>query len=369
MAGPEVLDLYPADGDVGIPVGATFLIYFDKGVDIETARNSIILYGSDSDRTSGPDSAMWQNVNTGANPFFLTSPGFKGVVPLKINSAYYLVGSDTIVDFNGQVVDAVFETDEEIGHVLSIKPDPKFNVQLAANTQYILHIIGDPADVKTGISKRTIFDPVKTVVGDGDIVLSGSHTGLGPDLIHVKITKAGDIGVAKYKWWFDTAGEPSAKLGLMVSPKSRTLIDGIKIRFTGSNFLVNDTWAFGISALERMAASHKVTFTTNDGSFTSAPESPSTPATSVPPSTVLPLNARDVFEVKSMLPEHTSYNVDLNNRIIVITFSEDPDPVTITQETVRLWSHSASGHYGNTRPRIELQKTLELDDNVLTIRF
>ncbi len=142
----------------------------------------------------------------------------------------------------------------------------------------------------------------------------------------------------------------------------------MQIRFSGSSLQVGDSWTFSVSAIQRLATSTTITFTTNDGSYTSAPSSPSTPATSSPPSTVLP-TGQSTFEVEEMTPESGSYNVSIKNRKIVIRFSEDIDPDTITDDSITLWKYPVSGVYEDTYSPIELQKTIDVDGDTITIKF
>lgn len=370
MSAPSVVDTYPANSDTGIPVGATLLVYFDKGVELQTVKDSIVLYGADRDITSGPDSAMWMDSFTGSDPFYLTSPGFQGVVPVVIELAYYTLGTTTEAD-PGTITGEADETSANVGHVAKITVDPNYSATLAPDLTYQWHIIGDPSSQGVGVSARTVFDVEAggSNTGDGGMLSSGPYSGSTADTLHVKITKAGDIGTAKYKWWYDSAGEVSAVIGRVTSPRYRSLDNGLKVRFTGSDFDVNDEYTFDVEPFERLATSTIVSFTTNDGTYTAAPDSPSTPATSSPPSTSLPTNASAGFTVDEMFPIHGSYNVDPNNRIITITFTDDVDASTITDDSIKLWKYPVSGEYSDTFAPVELQKVLTVSGNTVTIEY
>lgn len=369
MSRPEIVQTYPNNGDTGIPVGAIIKIYFDRGVDISTLEDSLVLTGPDYDMRTGPDAALQVNPKTGVNPYLLTSPGFKGVVPLKVSLAYYDLTTEEISDL--EVLSESSEESNNLGHVATITVDPKFASQLAADVEYTLYIIGDPSSLNRGISGRTIFDVQEGVsVGDGEIFVRGPwlDTGAVNDTVNVKITKTGPIGTSTFKWWYTSEGEGSAHLANMTNRRFRSLSDGLQIRFTGTDLRINDTWSFNVEAQEFLEESTKVIFTTNDGSYSSPPASASTPATSLPPSSVLPGVVTDLL-VTSMIPANGSYNVSLKTRKIVIRFSEDLDETTITNDTVKLWNYPVSGSYEDTRPPIELQKTFEVEENLLTIRF
>lgn len=369
MAAPTVESTYPADGDTGIPVGSTIKIYFSAGVDEKSVRDSIALYGRDSDMTSGPDAAIWVDKDTGDNPFFLSSPGFKGLIPVNIQFAYYTLGTTTEVT-PGTIDSQADET--LIGHVAKITIDPKYNVVLPADLELKLVIAGDPDSQNIGVSARTVFDISANGgnTGSGSVFLWGTwiDPGAGSDEINIEITTAGNIGTAKYKWWYTSAGSGSAVTDVMTNRRYRTFEDGLQVRFAGSTFQVGDKWTCNTSTVQRMISSYIVTFTTNDGTYSEAPASPSTPATSTPSSSVLPTLGEE-FEVVSMVPENGSYNVSIKNRVIVITFSQDVDAATITDTSIKLWNYPVSGVYDDTYAPIELQKTLTIDNNTVTIRF
>jgi hypothetical protein len=367
---PTVVDTNPADSDVGIPVGTTIKVYFDTGVDLETVKDSIALFGRDFDFTSGPDSAQWINSSTGENNFFLNSPGFNGLIPLKIELAYYTLGTTTEV--TPTITSAADEVSENVGHVAKITVDPKFNPSLPADTLLTCVINGDPDSQNIGISRRTIFDVEAGGgnAGNGNLFLAGTYLdeGMGLDTINIKITTAGTTGTAEFKWWFDSAGEGSAILRQRTTRKFRTLGNGIQVRFTGTDHRVNDLWSFNVETISRMEENFTISFTTNDGNYSTAPSTASTPAASTPPSTTLSPYGEE-FEVLSMVPENRSYNVTIKNRKIVIKFSDDVDPDTITNENIKLWQYPVSGVYDNTYSPKELQKKLEVSDDTLTITF
>jgi len=372
MSTPSIVRVYPADGDSGIPVGETLEVYFDRGVDLKSVSDSIVLFGSDSDQTSGPDNAIWIDEDTGNNKYFLSSPGFKGLVPVKFELVYWDT-TDTVtyaeVDA-GTVTSETDETSGSYGHKVKITVDPKFAATLAADTEYILYVNGDPDSTDTGVSARTLFDVEADVgnVGSGAVALYGTYEGVSADIMVVEITTAGNIGTAEYKWYWDSAGSGSAVTGRITNRRYRTLDEGLQVRFTGSDFQVGDSWTVNVEPIERMATSTSVTFTTNDGSYTEAPDSPSTPASSSPPSTVLP-SVSTPFQVDYMTPLDGSYNVNPDKRVITVVFTDDLDPATITDDSVTIWKYPVEGYYGGTFEPLELEKSLTVSGDTLTIRY
>lgn len=361
----ELIQVYPADLDTGIPTGIEIVLSFSSGVDLQTLKDNVVLYGPDQDKMGGPYTAMWIDKRDQSNKFLLKSPGFTGIVPLVITKTEYF-DTDT-----GLAVEALFENrteeiDSELGMRVFLKPDPEYNTLLAPNTNFTLHIAGDVEENNViGVGRRSVYE-IDTIVGDGNLYVSGPYLGPGFDTLHVKITKAGEVGEAKYKFWYQSEGEGSATLGKITSSRFRIARDNLKVRFSNGPFAVGDEWAVFVSNPTRMEQNYKVKFTTGDGSYTTAPSSPSTPASSTLPSSVMPGYGESLF-VLEMLPPHTSYNNNIDKRIITIEFSEDLDPTTL--EGIKLWSYSASGHYDSTRAPVELQKTMTVSGNVLTIRY
>jgi len=368
MAVPVSTLVYPADEDTGVPVGATILLYFDVGVDLESVKKSIVLYGADYDLTSGPDIAMWIDKDTGNNPYFLRSPGFKGLVPLEFELVYVDLTSQTETD-PGTITSQADEASANVGSL--VRATPK-DGPLAGDLEYTLYVTGDPDSQDVGVSSRTVFD-VEPDAGNaadtGSLVVFGTWEGSADDTVVVEITTDGNIGTADYSWYYSSLGAGSAVEGRITNRRFRRLEDGLQIRFTGSGFVTGDTYTFNVSPVGRMAASFKVVFTTNDGSYTEAPDSPSTPAESEVPAFILPGSDSEVLEVTGMTPENGAYNVKVSNRTITIEFSDDLDATTIDDDSVKLWKYPVDGSYGETYEPVQLQKTMSVSGNVLTITF
>lgn len=375
MAAPILLSVYPADLDTGIPIGASIVLQFDKGVDLATVKDYIVLYGPDFDQTSGADSVLFIDQDTGDNPYFLRSPGFKGLVDIAISASYVDLTSGAAVTqtLTSEIEEASVGV-SGAGHKILVTPT---NGAFAADTQYVLHILGDPDSQGTGVSSRTVFDVVPDVANASDtgvVYVGGSYTGSLADELNIEITTIGDIGVAKYKYWLTSAGEPSAVYDKLTNRRYRNLIQGLQVRFTGSDFALGDVFRVNVEPAVRLATSTKVTFTTNDGSYSTAPDSPSTPATSQPPSTVLPPapgtdTTESRLQIEEMVPADGAYNVSTNARQIVITFNEELDESTISGDSIQLWKYPVLGYFEGENEPVELQKRLTVSGNMLTIDF
>lgn len=367
MSAPIILQTSPADEDVGIPVGSVIEIIFDNGIDLSVAKEFACMYGPDNDLVKGPHGSRWINKETGENPFFLTSPGFKGFVALKASVSY--VDTSTYADVDpGAVLNQAGEAG--IGHKLTLVPESP----LAPDTCFTLHLIGDPDGADSGICHRTVFDidTSGVVSTTGTMYNYGGYTGTTSDTIVVEITTSGNIGTAVYRWYYQSAGVGTAISGRITRRTFHYLDDGVQIRFSGSGFLSGDKYVFAVEPPVRMTTSTKIDFCTNDGTYSAAPDSPSTPATSSPPDTLLPAApgaANGETETRLLIEESTPSDADFNikttNRTIQIVFSDNLDASTITADTVSLVAVPVC----NTSEERVLQKVLTVVDNVLTIEY
>lgn len=367
MTAPLIQTIYPADSDTGIPVGESLRITFSKGIDLSTAKQSVVLYGADFDRSSGPNSALWINERTGENPQFLRSPGFNGLVECDY-SLVYLDDEGSVVVPQPTVVSAASEISDGYKHQLVIVPKQ----QLAKDTVYNLFVYGNPDASGRGISSRTVFD----VVPDGGnssetgiVVNGGCYNGATEQTVVIQITSSGDMGTAKYKWYYAADGAGSAVLGRVTSRKLRSLDHGLLVRFEGSSFESGDIFRFAVRPQELLATNTSVSFTTNDGTFTAAPASPSTPAQSTVPSSTVPAYRTEEFYVVGMDPTESSYNVNPDMNIISVTFNSPLESSTITDSSVRVYVLPATGAYDTTGKRREFRKSLSVDGETLEIKF
>lgn len=373
MSAPTVLVTYPANSDTGIPVGIQLSLIFDQGIDLSTAVNSIVLSGPDTDISSGAHGAEWIKPLQNKDPFFLSSPGFKGIADIDLHAKYV-----DLTVYEDQVIEPVYDDAQEVGygHKISIVP----RVSLAKDTEYTLFVYGDVGGLTgKGISKRTVFDTLPDAGNTSDlgtVVVYGGYTGTQDDQLNIQITTSGDIGTAKYKWWYESQGPGSTVYGQVTARRYRLLQDGLQIRFGGSEFESGDLFSVQLKAPQRLADNYKIVFNTNDGTFTTAPDSPSTPATINAPSTVIPVGsgskiseADDFLLVIDMDPADRDYNVDTRTRTITITFSEPLLSSTITQQSVKLWKYPVKGYaQGEMRP-VELRKKLEVIGDQIIITF
>lgn len=367
MASPAIVSSYPNNLDTGIPVGISIEILFDAGVDIDTVKNNVVVYGPDSDQTSGPDTIVWTSNATINQSQFLSSPGFTGIVPCDFSVEYWDLDNDVALD-PGVITGQADESTPDVGHKLYVTP----RNSLAADTTYYVYVIGDPDSLGKGVSARTVFD-VEEDVGNtsttGVVEVYGGYTSTS-DTVVVEITTSGDINTAKYRWYYDSDGVPGAVSGKVTSKNYRKLDDGLLIKFDGSGFVSGDIYRFNVEAPERLADNFQFSFATNDGSYELPPDSPSTPATSSPPSTILETtDTTGLLEILKITPENRAYNVSVGTDEIVIEFSDTLDEDTLTDESVVLIKSPISKDSCNSQASVILQRTLTVSGNVLTIRF
>ena len=69
-----------------------------------------------------------------------------------------------------------------------------------------------------------------------------------------------------------------------------------------------------------------------------------------------------------MYPEDGATHVSIDERKITLTFSEEIDEDTITEETVTVYAYPASGRYGDGEVQ-QLKGKLTVNENVLTIEL
>ena len=246
---------------------------------------------------------------------------------------------------------------------------------LKPDTEYTVYLIGDSSDgTSRGISHRTVWDPDYGLVtsATGMLHTYGSFEGTSDDTYYIKITKAGDIGTAQYKYWPASDIEANAVTGRVTSRRFRRLDadTGIQIRFSGSDFIVDDVYAIDVRAKALMASSYSFSFTAGSASITSVPETASTSIIGTETSLTSDETALTVLE---MVPADGATHHSFRNRTITITFSEDLDSSTVTDASVTVLAYPISGNFdtalSNAGEPVELAKKLTVSDDILTIEL
>ena len=356
MATPTISLVYPSNGSTAVPVGADIEITFSCGLDLSTVKNNVVIYGKDTDFISGPETATF--INEGKSPDFLKSPGFKGIVPLEYELVY--------LDSAGATADVSLTSRaaEEAGpynHKLILSP----KTILAPNVEYTVYIIGeDETSTERGVSSRTVYevDATSATSTTGKVLLYGGFTGESDDTINIKITTAGNIGTAKYKWWYASEVEADAREGKVTSRRFRKLEDSLQIRFTGSSFILDDVYTVSLNVREFLDSSLSFSFTT---STTQIQEVPTTTSTTVIGTESDPVIGN--LKVVKSSPEDGDTNLSFKKKQIIIEFDEELDSSTISDGTVTVLSYPISGIISSTEDEEELFKKLTVSGKKLII--
>lgn len=368
MAAPVLTTTYPADGDVGIPLGTAIVLTFDRSVDLETIKTYVAIYGDVTDQISGPDPGTFLT-KEGARPYLFRSPGFKGLVPFTVSAQYLDAGDSSLVDDEFED----YADEQAAGVVYRVTLTP--NKPLAPEVEFQYQVIGDPISLGKGVSARTIWNPIPdpgNAGSTGFVEAKGSYTGAVADDLVIEIVSAGAVGAAKYKWYWVSEGDGTGKSGRLTNTGYLTVDKGVAIRFTGTDFEVGDQYTIHVDPLERLADSYKIAFTTTDNEYTVAPDSPSTPAEASAPATVIPpapgaAIAETVLRVLDISPEEGAYNISLHTDTIEITFSDPIDPATVTTDTVQLYAVPVEGIFGGRGGRRAIAYSLSVSGNKIII--
>ena len=373
MAAPTIENngVFPGDGQQNVPLGADITILFDQGIDLRSVKDNIVVYGPESDRTSGPE-GLWLSGGGPLGKDIFGSPGFGGIVDCDV-AVYYVDAAGDLPASQPVLTGKQAESDGGWRHKVVISPKDL----LAKDTDYTVYIIGDSEDgTSHGISSRTVYDiDYSAATGDtGSVHVHGSWTGSTPGgvTVNVKITKAGNIGTATYKYWDSTENEANAKKGKVTSRRWRRLEDGLQLRFTGSDFELGDIYTFEVQKPEILATSYTLSFSSGNGEVIELPETASASVIG----TVQPVESvANVLNIVNMKPtDGSSHQINKDNKII-IEFSSALEASSVTQDNITLLSYPVSGSFDSgwglsrTDEPKELFKKLTVDGKFLIIEL
>lgn len=387
---------YPTNNEIEFPIGQEIVLVFDRAVDLKTAKESVLVYGPDSDITSGPDNGLWLNQSNGTNPFFLASPAFKGYVECEYQT--YLVNN--LVELKVEDDQEIYEKSDGARYsVLVVTPKQPLKI----DTEYNLFICGEslnnvlniPAEIQAYsqsncISERTVYDAYRLVAGvktgDARVKSFGSFEPKNNEVaatLNLKIVEAGNGSAAKFKWWFDDEAEPqpaasnyNSRLNRCVQ-RWRITDRGILVKFAGGEFDLNEVFKVEANKEDLLSISNLITFNTGTDSIFVYPEYTST-SPIAPDGLLIPNQQNEAagqyLELSSMQPSNGEINVDLNLNKIVLTFNNNVDATTATQENIKLESHSVSGVFDgpastrSNRPE-KIYKIISVSDDTITLEF
>lgn len=389
---------YPQNNEDEFPVGQEIVFIFSESVDIKKIKESFVLYGEDFDRTSGPDNALWLNTQSGENPFFLRSPGFKGFVDYDVRQV--LINSHKTMEERASQL----QYEPEIDQLSAIVFTPK--TLLRENSKYEIFLVGNNVDsLETlpdgfaslskdrALSARTIFDAYSLDVNNDYIDVSSrikSYGSFEPKnnevsaKVNIKIITAGEGSSAKYKWWFDDESEPQPANPVYKDRVSRCvqrwrkLDRGVLVKFSLDSYEEDELFQINCVKSETLETSYLLSFQTGTGSIYEYPENSSTSPIGVGnlvlPGAIPNQVTGTPLEIVSVTPFDGSVNNALDLNKIVIEFNNNLDATTITQDTVTITSYPISGTfdgYSGTRSDRErkVYKIISVEDNKLILEI
>jgi hypothetical protein len=363
MTVPVIIDVYPANSSVGIPIGDQVTVTFDQEMD-ETSINTgtFVLTGPDQGVFFGGEMNPFEEPGLSRKDI-LDSPYFGGFVQCSISfSRVDASGSpvdDDVVDYSG--AGNLWQT---VAILTPLAP-------LAPNKPYTALVAGDedPTDAfDTGVRTRTVFDPNPiSVIGTGKIYPGGGYTGSDTRTYVIEIISGGPTGSAVYHWWNKT--DPFTIYNGITVTGRRELEDGLYITCDHDGvFVTGDQWEVVCVPFESLANTYRWTFNTGSGAIITPPSSASA-------SGIVSLEPEvQSFTVVSVSPVGGKYGVVISTdpyvgEVISITFSAEIDALTL-EDALMVVSEPAIGiDSANTIPYTgELDYSAEvIDDNVLVI--
>lgn len=366
MAKPIVIETFPSNKSVDVPVGVKIAITFDRAIDLKSARDNIVIYGRDFDLLSGPETATWMHEGDALNPLFLRSPEFKGIVDYTLEAVYVDPTTGKEIELT-DVTDVTVEEYANVYQKLLIIPKDL----LAEKCEFYVYIIGEVEDnINKGLSKRTVYEPDYNLANseEAKVFVYGGYTGSIDDQLNIKVTKEGNIGEAEFKYWYSSEKESDAVKGKITSRRFRKLSDGLQIRFSGSNFLKDDIYTVKLYTKEFLEKSYSLNFKTSSDFIEDVPD---TMSTSPIGTKLLEIEESGGLELTDMIPEDGGTHQSFSDKTIVLTFDKELDSDTVTDATVTVYAYPVSGSFTGNRSAIqeptELRKKLTVEENKIII--
>lgn len=358
---------YPQNQSNNVPIGSSIHLVFDKDVDLESVKNSCILMGPDSSKTIMPQNAMWINESSGENKDFLSSPGYQGFCEFDIELSY--LDTESL-----EQVDNVSDIDRTNYYSLA-KITPKN--ALAINTEYKLFIIGantqnlDPIYKNNkAVSLKTIYSPELDNLVDNRISIRGQYKYNISAQLNIKIIQAGIGSQAQYVYYFDDQ-QIDLSRGSRCSARWRSIDRGLVIKFDNIQYNLNEIITVKCYPVELLDDSYILSFTTGDGSVFIEPE-PDYMSTSPINSAIYKDPTLDKLQIISITPYNGEINLPIDTNRIVIEFNKNLDPLTVTQETIKLQVMPVSGFFNNGSVKDRgnrLYKIISVEGNKIIIEF
>lgn len=351
-----------------------------------------MLFGKDFDTSSGPNNALSVNLSDGTNPFFLNSPGMPGFIDCDFEE-YYLD------DFADEAPAATqYLTDRIASKNTIVKVTPK--QILGENNEYKLYLLGETSDTIASnlptyveilaknytLSERTVFDVTDSTGSFEERIQSrGSYETLNGETsatLNLKIIEAGTGSKAKFIWWYSDEAEPLPansnykKRVSRCTSRWRSKHRGVLTKFSNADYVLNETFSIKCYVPIELDKSYLITFQTSTDSVYEYPDQVSTSPIGLGANVIPGLNGETAvapLEILSISPGDGSVNNRLDLNKITITFSENLDPASVSQSSIKILAHPISGSFDyNEDPMLreyEIHKIVSVTDNKIIVEI
>jgi hypothetical protein len=335
----DILDsIHPATDAVGVILSDQIWVIFDREIDEYSINNgNFFVEGPDTDTFIGPDVGLnLPEVSDSGSGDQLTSPGYKGLVTGTFSfEKIQNTASDVYSGFDTSGSGSLWRTKAIFTPTNPLQKLVKYTVYLSGDE--------DTDDgLSTGIRSRSIFDVVNgSNIGTGEVEFVGTYTGNATqDSFHVKITTAGEAGVAWFTWW--RGSDPSLIFGPIRTEQIQNTIleDDISVNWGTGSFVVNDTFAVVVKKPVLFTGNTYWSFTTGTGSIQAIPTTTSTSIIGDTASTIVPTT---LFAVNKITPKDKATNLPITTSRIIIEFNSEVDPDTVTADSVTVQGLPVNG--------------------------
>lgn len=356
-----VVDLiHPSANATAVLVGDQVWVLFDQEIDESSIKEgNFFVTGPETDTWSGPDLTKWDIGHDGEDA--LQSPGLTGIVPGSFT--FQRINPGDLNEFTGVDVTGngtLYRTKAIFTPAKALTPDTKFTV----------YLIGDEDDLdslKTGVKPQSVFDTEHTGTGSNDLRFTGSYEApAATDVVNVRILSSGVKKTATFEYWFDSA--PLTIVGPVLSDTRVFLNKGVYVEFGDGTFDANDEFTAVLKKVEPFIGSFVWEFETGSGSIQTIPSSTSTTVLGGSSALVPSITAVTNFQFSGMTPADRSTNLPLTTKQIVLEFTKDLDPTTVTSERVKILGLPVNGDPNVLQER-EIYKDLTVSGNKIILDF
>ena len=359
MTSPNIIDVYPAHGSQGMPVGDSVVVVFDQEIDLNSINEgSFVVSAPDNDvlfngelQPFEPESFL-QQLDVLSSPYY--GGRVKGTIRFERRNASGGLIDDSTKDYDGD--GALWNT------AAIFTPEVPFR----ANVKYTVLVAGDTSpdsDFDSGIFTRSVFDTKLEVGTNESANFCGTFTGDASEQYFIRISSAGETGAAEYVWW--KGSDPLTTFEGLTSTGKRELENGVCVFFDkDATHTSGDKWSVIVKPYELMDTNYSFQFYTGSGSIVVPPSERSTTGIeSIASEEASPLM------IVEITPVDGATNLDPESIVTIeVKFNKNLDPTTITPETVRVIATAVNGD-----PEIsaagEIATVLDVSGNVLTIQI